>query len=113
MVSGSRGFGVDASNRQQTFFGKHEKAPVGPGGNDKAVVVQGTGGTRDGETAPIDSVGIPTREGRTSGRARKTAPTWLEEAPSRRDQGTGNGTEHLGPNGKPQVKEALIRDLLR
>ena len=68
-----------------------------------------------GGTAPVGSVGIPTRGGRTSPQAKETTPTWLEEVPSRRDQKTGNGTDH--PNGWAQRQapgqEALIRDLLR
>ena len=72
-------------------------------------MVQGQGRTWDGGTAPIGSAGTPTRGGRTSAQAKETAPTWLEEVPSRRDQGTGFGTEH--PN--LWTKEALIRDLLR
>ena len=105
MVSGSPGFGerttrgevrrVEASNRQQTnYFGNREKAPVVRGGSDKAVVVEGTGRTRDSGTATIGFAGTPTRGGRTSARAKDTTPTWLEEVPSRRDQGIGNGTEH-------------------
>ena len=109
MVSGSPGFGerstrsevrrVEASNRQQT----------------KAIVVQGQGRTRDSGTAPSGSAGTPTRGGRTSVRAKETAPTWSEEVPSRRDQGTGRGTEYpnLWTRRQAQVKEALIRDLLR
>ena len=85
MVSGSPGFGerttrsevrrVGVSNRQQTnYFGSHEKAPVGRGGGDRALVVQGQGRTRDGGTAPIGSTGTPTRGGRTSARAKETTP---------------------------------------
>ena len=47
---------------------------------------------------------------------KKILPTWLEEVPSRRDRGIGSETEHPNlwdPTAKPQVKEALIRDLLR
>ena len=64
MVSGSPDFGerktrgevrrVEVSNRQQTnYSGHHEKAPFGRGGGDRAVIVQGQGRTRHGETAPI------------------------------------------------------------
>ena len=105
MVSGSPDFcarttrstvrGVEVPNRQRTsYFGNHEKTPVGRGGSDAAVVVQRQGRTRDGGTAPIGLAGTPTRGGRASARAKETTPTWLEEIPSRRDQGTGNGTDH-------------------
>ena len=105
MVSGSPDFcarttrrtvrGVEVPNRQRTsYFGDHEKTPVGRGGSDAAVVVQRQVRTRDGGTAPIGSAGTPTRGGRASARAKETTPTWLEEIPSRRDQGTGNGTDH-------------------
>ena len=108
MVTGRPDFGerktrgevrrVEVSDRQQTnFSGHHEKAPVGRGGGDRAVVVQGQGRTRDGGTAPIGFAGTPTRGGRTSCRAEEKTPTRLEEVPSRRDQGTGSGTEHLHP----------------
>ena len=106
MVSGRPDFGerktrgevrrVEVSNRQQTnYSGHHEKAPVGQGGGDRAVVVQGPGRARDSGTAPICFAGTPPRGGRTSARAEETIATWLEEIPSRRDQGTGSGTEHL------------------
>ena len=72
----------------------HEKATTGRGGSDEAIVVQGQGRTRDGGTALIGSAGTPTRGGRTSARAKENTPTWLEEVPSRKDLGTGYGTEH-------------------
>ena len=60
MVSEGRDFGerkirgevrrVDVSNRQQTNYYGHQ-APVGRGGGDRAVVVQGPGRTRDSGTA--------------------------------------------------------------
>ena len=38
-------------------------------------------------TAPIGTAETPTRGGRTSAREKETTPIWLEEIPSRRDQG--------------------------
>ena len=68
-----------------------------------------------GGTVPIGSTGTPTRGGRTSAQAKETTPTALEEIPSRRDQGTGNGTDHPNRWAQRQApgQEALIRDLLR
>ena len=111
MVSGSPEFGErttrsevrreEASTKQQTnYFGNHENAPVGRGGGDRAVVVEGQGRTRD--AAPIGTAGTLTRGGRTSAREKETTPTWLEEIPSGRDQGTQLAVERnipiCGPN---------------
>ena len=89
MVSDSPDFGerktrgevrrAEVSNRQQTnYSGHHEEAPVGRGGGDRAVVVQGPGRARDGGTAPIGSAGTPLREGRSSARAEESTATWLK-----------------------------------
>ena len=74
--------------------GHHEKASVGRGGHDRAVLFQGPGRARDGGTARIGSAGTPPRGGRTPARAEETTPTRLEEIPSRRDQRSGYRTEH-------------------
>ena len=74
---------VEVSNRQQTNCSGH------------AVLVQGLGRARDSGTAPISFAGTPPRGGRTSSLAEETAATRLEEVPSRRDQRTAYGTEHL------------------
>ena len=89
------------------------------GGSDRAVVVQEPGRARDGGTAPIGFAGTPLRGGRTSARAEETTATWLEEIPSQRDQGTGNGTEHPnlwtrqqapGQGGVDRRPVALVRE---
>ena len=97
---------AEVSNRQQTnYFGNHEKAPVGRDGGDRAVVVQGQGRTRDGGTAPIGSSGTQTRGGRTSARAKRFRAEEIKELEQ--------NVSVCRPNGKLQVKEVLIRDLLR
>ena len=98
-------------NRQQTdSSGHNEKAPVGGGGGGRA---------RDSGTAPNSFAGTPPRGGRTSARAEETTATWLEEIPSRRDQGTGFGTEHVhlwtrrqapGQGGVDPRPVALVRE---
>ena len=84
---------VEVSNQQQTtnYYDHHERASVGRVCSDRAVVVQGQGRTRDSGTGH---------------RAEETTATWLELALERKISMTG-------PDGKRQVKEALIRDLLR
>ena len=97
MVSGRSDFGerktrgevrgVEVSNKQQTnFCGHHGKAPVGRGGSDRVVVIQGHGRTRNGGTAQISFAGTPLRGGRTSARAEETTALPLEKMPSRGDQ---------------------------
>ena len=87
MVSGRPDFGerktrgevrrVEVSNRQQTNQSDHhEKAPVGRGGGDRVVVVQGSGRARDSGTAPISSARTPLQRGRTSARAKLLPPGW-------------------------------------
>ena len=76
MVSGCPGFvaratrgivrGVEVTNRQRTSYFGHEKARVGRGGSDAAVVVIRKGRTPDGGTAPVGLVGAQARGGRAS-----------------------------------------------
>ena len=69
---------VEASDGQQTnYFDNHEKAPVGPGGSDKASVLQGQGRARDCGTAPVGSAGTPSRGGGTSAWKKELALTFV------------------------------------
>ena len=101
MVSEGRDFGertirgevrrVDVSNRQQTNYYGHQ-APVGRGGGDRAVVVQGPGRTRDSGTALWE---LRHEEDELQHERKKLLPLGWDRFRVRRDQGTGYGTEHL------------------
>ena len=118
MISGRPDFGerktrsevrrVEVSDKQQTtnYSGNHEKAPVGRGGSDRAVVVQRQGRTRDSGTAPTGFAGTPLRGGRTSARAEETtARSWkrhgLEEI---KELALERNISMTGPDGKPRSR---------
>ena len=96
---------VEVSNRQQThYFGHHEKAPVGRGRGDRAVVVQGQG---ERETVGQLRLAQPERNKLPPLGWKRFRAEEIKELAVERNIPIG------GPNGKPQVNEALTRDLLR
>ena len=93
---------VEVSNRQQTnYSGNREKAPVGRGGGDRAVVVQGLGRARDSGTAPIRRK----EEELQPGRKKLLPPGWKRfRAEEIKELAMERNISIYGPDGKPQVK---------